>query len=124
MKSLAAGKLDRLIRIEAALEQRDEETGETTLTWPPEGGVVLAEVWAERLDPATLERFTSDQEVAEIDRAWQIRYRRELLDIVTPEPRFRVVDSGRVFDITGVVEVGRHVALVVKGKARAEGAEG
>jgi head-tail adaptor len=115
----AAGDLDRRIRIEGCTKATSA-SGEITRSWPPLAGFVLAEVWAQQLQRTPRERFLTQQPVAELEAGWRIRWRRDLVDRISPSEDLRILDDGRVYDITGVVETGRREGLEIYGKARAE----
>jgi SPP1 family predicted phage head-tail adaptor len=118
---MQAGRLDRRIRIEQAGESRDAQTRAVVRTWPPTGGALVAQPWAERLPATGREFYQAQQRIAEIGAGWRIRWSRWVSDHVTPTEGFRVVDdSGRAFDIVDVREEGRREGLLVFGKARAE----
>lgn len=70
--------------------------------------------WAERLELRGDERYAATQMVAEADTRWRIRYRADL----TPIDRLSYAE--RIYDVTGVVEIGRREGLEIYSKARAE----
>ena len=113
---MEAGKLDRRIRIDTATAVRDPQTRELVRTWLP-----LATVWAERLPQTGREYYGAQQQVAEINAGWQIRWS-STVAAVTPTEGFRVVADGREYDILDVREADRtrRRALLIFGKARAE----
>ncbi len=117
---IESGKLDRRIRIEQATATQDATSREPIRTWPPDGGVLLAEVWAERLPQTGREMYQERQAVAEVSVGWRIRWQ-TALSALTPDESFRIVDdTGRAFDIAEVREEGRREGLLIFGKGRAE----
>lgn len=120
---IAAGKLDRRIRLEEAGISTAPVTGENQKAWPPAAGFLVAEVWAERLPATGREMFTARQLVAEISAGWRIRWQASIATKVTPHEQFRIVDeAGRGYDIVEVREPEgtRRSELLIFGQARAE----
>ncbi len=120
---IAAGELDRRIRFEEAGEARDPSTRELVRTWPPEGGVLIAEVAAARLEETGREMRTARQTWAELEVGWKIRWKASIEERVSPTDRFRVVERGRVFDlVTQPYQPAgtRRTELLVFAKGRAE----
>ena len=109
--TVRAGLLDRRVRLERRVEETDD-SGQSVVRWLP-----LAEVWA-RVEPlGGREGFGQQQWVATGDVRFTIRWR----DDVTP--LHRVFHDGQVYDVMTVAEDGRREALLVVGRARAEGKE-
>ncbi len=119
---IAAGRLDCLLQLESCSKDQAAASGEITRKWPPDGGVIFARIWGEALDRRTLERFLGQQFVAEVEVGWQVRWRQDLADRVSPNEDVRLVVQGRAYDILGVFEPPgtRRMALVIRAKARAE----
>ncbi len=116
---MQAGRLDRRLRIETC-SKTTSASGEVTRSWPPDGGSILAEVWAERLERTARERFMTQQLVAQLEAGWRIRWSQDVADQLSPLEDLRLIESGRIYDITGVVEIGRRGGFELYGKARAE----
>lgn len=111
---MEAGKLDRRIRIEQAMETVDPSTGEVSKVW-----LTVVNRWAKRLDATTHERFITQQPVAEMETGWQLQWSRTIANLLTTDETLRVVDD-RTYDVTGFVEIGRRVGFEVYGRARTE----
>lgn len=108
---LAAGDLDRRLRIERAVLTRDG-FGEEIAVWG-----LLAGVWAGKRDVSDRERIASAEVAAEITTRFVIRWSPDVADV---NPKDRIVFDGRIFDISGVKEIGRREGLEVSAAARAE----
>lgn len=108
---IAAGKLDRQLRIEAL-----QTTGADALNQPTTAWVPLATVWAQVAQLTTAERNAAGQVIATQARVFIIRYR----DDVYPGEDRAIVFEGRRYDIAGVEEIGRREGLRVLATARAE----
>lgn len=109
---LAAGDLDRRIRIEQATEtQAPDGSGEPETTW-----ATVAEVWAQKDPLGGRELFTAQQVAAKVDTRFRLRWRND----VRPE-RMRIVDEDlRLYDIQAVQEIGRRDGLLLLTSARGE----
>jgi len=105
---LRSGRLDRRIKLQRKTVV-ENSYGEPIETW-----VDLATVWAEYLPARSVERYAATQMMAEVDTRWRIRYRTDLT------PIDRLSYAGRLYDVTGVVEMGRREGLEIYSKARAE----
>ena len=98
--------MDRFITIEDPTVTQDDFGGEVT-TW-----ATFAQVWAQRVDMRAKERFNSEQIQAIETTTWRIRY----LDGVQPD--MRIVYFGKVYEITGLAELGRAAGLEIVTEAR------
>lgn len=105
---IEAGKLNRQITLERRSMAQDA-TGSPIETWN-----TLATVWAEKVDMRGSERYTAAQTVAQLDTKFRIRYRHGLT------PIDRITYDGRVYDVGGILEIGRAEGLEFHAKARAE----
>ncbi|HON00634.1 MAG TPA: phage head closure protein [Acidobacteriota bacterium] len=105
---MRSGRLDRRIKLQRKTVV-ENSYGEPIETW-----VDLATVWAEYLPARSVERYAATQMMAEVDTRWRIRYRTDLT------PIDRLSYAGRLYDVTGVVEMGRREGLEIYSKARAE----
>lgn len=103
-----AGKMDRQITLQRKYVT-ENESGEQIETWTD-----IATVWAQKIDMRGSERFTASQTVAQVDTKFKIWYRRGLT------PIDRVLYEGKLYDVGGVLEIGRAVGLELHAKARAE----
>jgi head-tail adaptor len=111
--SMRAGKLDRLVTLEARTFVRDTRTGEQVETWAP-----LGDVWAEKLEGHVLERYTGTQKIAEATRGYRMRWANALLDLTSDGHR---LIHGQVWNVLGVQEIGRREGVLVQVNARTEG---
>ena len=98
--------MDRFITIEDPTVTQDDFGGEVT-TWTE-----FATVWAQRVDMKARERFNSDQIQAKEMTTWRIRF----LDGIQPD--MRIVYFGKVYEITGIAELGRMAGLEIVTEAR------
>ena len=103
-----AGKLDRRITLQRK-SMTFNDAGEPVETWHE-----IATVWAEKVDMRGSERYTAAQTVAQLDTKFRIRYRQQIT------PIDRVLCYGRVYDVGGILEIGRREGLELHAKARAE----
>jgi SPP1 family predicted phage head-tail adaptor len=109
---LAAGNLDRRIRLERFTFTTDEGSGEQVKTW-----ATLATVWASKRDVSDGERLRSAEVAAEIGTRFQIRWDSSWSDLNAKD---RVVCEGRIYDIVGVKELGHHDGVEISAIARAD----
>ncbi len=98
---LNSGDLDREIVLETAT-QTQSDSGEPIVTW---GGAET--VWAQWLSTSTREVFRLQREGSYIDGLFRIY---DKSPRPTPEAT-RVVFEERLYDVTGVVEIGRGEGL-------------
>ncbi len=111
MTGLDAGRLDRLVQFERASMTTD------ALNEPVEQWGLLASVWASATPVSDGERFAAGERAAEITMRFRTHHCAVLADL---DERDRVVFDGRVYDITGVKEIGRQRGIEVTAAARAE----
>ena len=105
---MEAGRRDRRISIERAVETTDG-LGGTVHTWLP-----LAMVWAEVEPLSDGERWRAQEVAAHVTHRFRILWGVGVL------PTDRVVYDGRVFDVSGVREIGRQEGQELTAAARAE----
>lgn len=111
---MRGGNLDQRVRIYARRRVRDPSTGEWTETWD-----LMGEVWAERLDGKALERFATQQKVAEVECGFRMRYAPALMTI-TPD-RHKLAWNGQDFEVLGVIPIQRRQGVAALCVARGEG---
>jgi SPP1 family predicted phage head-tail adaptor len=107
---MAAGALDRRITIEQLTETRDGAGG-VVPTWD-----AVCVIWAQRTPVTAREKFAAQQLAADADTRYRIR---DPGFEVSPKTH-RVKDGLRVYDIRGVLEVGRREGVDLLALARAE----
>lgn len=107
---MQAGKLDRRITLQRATTAQDE-TGQEVQTWSD-----LATVWASRRDVSDAERVAAAEVAASITTRFQIRWGTSWADLNPRE--HRVALDGRIYDISGVKEIGRREGLEITAAAR------
>ena len=105
---MRAGELDRRVTIEYKTEAPDT-SGQPIETWK-----TLFETWATVRPLRGDERYMSEQTVASADTQFRIRFRADIT------PLNRINYDGRIYDITGVIELGRTEGLEILGRTRAE----
>lgn len=103
------GRLDRRVVIEQAAETQNS-SGEAVPTWSE-----LATVWASVRPARTVESVQGDQEHAVRETVFRVRHRTDVTE------KMRVSYGGKVYDIAGIVEIGRREALDLTGVVRALG---
>ncbi len=107
--NMAAGPLDRRIRIEEATEVRDKAGDLLPATWsPPTGWPREGRRWASKRDPRPNEKGgdgSSQVLLREIDTVFVLRWDR-FSSRIAPET-FRVVYRDRAYEIVGLGEVNR-----------------
>lgn len=102
------GLLDRRIEIQEIIESQNE-AGETI-----EVPVKLFETWAQVIEMRGTERFTSQQTVAQAETKFKMRYRPNI------SAKSRIIYNNQVYDITGVLEIGRREGLELHARSRGD----
>lgn len=111
---LAAGKLDRRIRLERSTATQDE-MNEDVLTWHE-----LATVWASYEPIRDGEKFRAASTSAGLSARFVIRYSSQVADL---NPMDRLVFKGVTYAIVGVKEAqGRNVGLEITVAGLGDGA--
>jgi SPP1 family predicted phage head-tail adaptor len=106
-----AGQMDREISLETATKTQDPSSGEEIITWAGEI------IWARWLPAGTREAWQAQQRLsAFVDGVFHIY---DKSPRPTPEGS-RVVFDGRIYDVKGVVEIGRGEGLELDVVARGE----
>ena len=108
--AIKSRELDRRIAIERAT-LTDDGFGKVH-AWTP-----LATVWAKSMPLSDGERWRAGSIGATATHRFRIRYSSQVADL---NPKDRLVFEGRVFDITGVKELGRREGLEITASARAD----
>ena len=108
---LAAGSLDRRVRLERATSQANA-FNEPVQTWTP-----IATVWASKKDVSDRERLASAQVGASLTTRFQIRWSSLVADLNSKD---RLVCEGRTYEIAAVRELGRREGLEISATARAD----
>ncbi len=108
-----SGRLNRRITIEAKTTAQDK-TGEPVETWS-----AVRQLWAERKYQRAGERFEARQTVAEVEAIFMVLFNPTVKDL-SPDLHRIVDQDGRIYNITGVTEVGYRELLEITGIARAE----
>lgn len=112
---MRAGKLDKLIVIRRRTRTRDPASGELVETWAPLGPAISAEL----VEGKALERYASQQKIAEVSVAFRLRWAPGLLTLTPDEHR---ISYGQFdYDVKGLVEIQRREGVVALCGARAEG---
>lgn len=114
---MKAASLDRRVTVQIRTRVQSAASGEETEVWAD-----LFTVWMSKREMRTTERWMADQEVAEVDSSFRARWSPALLE-VRPDTH-RLVHRGRVFDIHGVIDLGRLDGVEFSCKARGEAAYG
>lgn len=106
---MEAGKLDRRITIERAVETTDA-VGGVVRTWLP----IWSNIAAAAIPVSDGERWRAGELAAHVDTRFQVRWGFGV------EVTDRLVFEGRTFAIEGVKEIGRRVGQEITAAARAE----
>lgn len=108
--ALAAGDLDRRIRLERFTETRDEYN-EPVKTWS-----LLANRWAAYEPLSDGEKFRASETAAEASARFRIRWSQAVRGL---NPKDRLVFEGRTYEIVRTKEVGRRegIEITVSGRA-------
>ena len=107
MRGIRVGAMDRRITLQTATETQDGY-GEPVPTWS-----TLATVWASVRPERASEQFEGDQEHATRQTIFRIRYRSDVNE------KTRISYGSQVYDITGIIEIGRREALDLTATVRA-----
>lgn len=108
---LAAGSLDRRIRIERATTTKNG-FNEDVQSWEE-----LATVWAAKQEVPDGEKWRAGEVAASITTRFRVRWSTV---ISTVDERDRIIFEGRLFDITRLKEIGRRVGREITASARSE----
>lgn len=106
-----AGDLDRRIVIERGTAVRDDFNNEVT-TWAP-----LMEVWASFRAASAREQLASQEEGAEVDGVFVIRWSTMAATI---DPKDRLIFDGRTYDIVEATQLGRRNRILIKATTRSD----
>lgn len=104
MQTVAAGELNRRVRIEEKSKTKHPRLGSETISW-----VEHATVWARVMDvlPGKAERMEGDVRMLTRPCVVRIRYR----STVTADMRIVLTDRSRILQIVSIAEVGLREAL-------------
>ncbi len=109
-----AGAMDREIVIQTGTPGQDPVSGQDVLDWDAIAGVT---VWAQWLPGGTLEAWRSQQRLGSyIEGVFRVY---DMSPRPTPDGT-RIVFEGRLYDLKGVVEIGRGEGLELSVTARGE----
>jgi SPP1 family predicted phage head-tail adaptor len=103
---IAAGAMNRRIRVEGYTSSRDPDSNELIQAWG-----LIAEVWAHRRDIGAREFLSSGAENTEQLAVFTVWWRPGIT------PAMRIISQGQVFNITGVSEVGFRQQLQLQARA-------
>lgn len=111
---MRAGSLDRRVTVQVLSNRAQDASGQEIEEWTP-----LLTAWMGKRDIRADERFAGAQVVAEIDAVFVSRWWRAMAE-VRPDTH-RLSYDGRIWNIVGIREIGRHEGLEFAACARAEG---
>lgn len=97
-----AGSYDRLITVQSKTTAYNAD-GQPIDTWST-AFTLNARIESQQ----ATERFAAQQQYATVDTVFRVRWNEAITPTLTPQGN-RVVYRGRVFDLLGVVEIGRKV---------------
>lgn len=113
--NIAAGDLDRRIRVEFATEGRDRAGDQVAESWgPPPGWPADGKRWAAKRDgrPSEQPSLTVSQQVLrQIDTVFTLRWDR-FTSVIAPETH-RIVYRGRAYEIVGLGEGEREDGVIL-----------
>lgn len=104
---MRAGRFDRLVRIEKPTIVEDA-LGSDIETWG-----LLQSTPAERVTQKATEAWKAGGTAAQREVVWRVRWSPLLADMVDEGTKYRIVDNGKVYPISGVVEIGRRQGLEI-----------
>lgn len=102
MKFIDVGTLDRKITIQSVTATSDPLTNEPIKTF-----ATLATPWAKRLKNQSNEQYDAAQQVSTQTVRYLIRWRSDVTE------KMRIVDGAKTFEISGIEEMDRKVALIL-----------
>lgn len=108
-----SGRYDRQLTIQLATRTRNA-VGEEVVSWSN-----WANVWAARETQTATERFIASQPYAEVDTLWRCGWNSAIMEQLSPK-NHRILYRDRVYDILGVVEIGRQAETHIPTKARTD----
>lgn len=111
---MRGGRLDRRLTLWKRERVRDPKSGELVDGWTRMG-----DLWARSMPASVLERHASQQKLAEVSQGYEMRWAPALITL-TPDEH-RVSYGHLVYDIVGVMEIGRREGVSAFCRARAEG---
>ncbi|WP_332717347.1 phage head closure protein [Pelagibacterium mangrovi] len=111
-----AGDLDRRI----TLHKAGEPQGEDDFGNPIPGEDINLTRWAEYLPVSDRERLAAMEVSASYTARFRIRWSQAVKSV---DPTWRLTFEGRVYDISGVKELGRREGIEITASARAEAIE-
>jgi len=103
LQGMRVGRMDRRITLQTNMPAQDAY-GEPIEAWSD-----IATVWASVAPKSATERFESDQEHAQAQTEFRVRWRAGI------DAADRITYNGQVYDITGVIELGRREGLLITG---------
>ncbi|AWN47643.1 hypothetical protein DK419_16075 [Methylobacterium terrae] len=103
---IAAGAMNKRVRVEAFTSTRDPISNEEIREWS-----LVAEVWANRRDTQAREFFAGGSENTEQKAVFTIWF----LDGVNSG--MRIVERGQIFNVTGVIEIGQRYQLQLEARS-------
>ena len=110
---MRAGSLDRRINLEAKTVARDG-LGQPKETWS-----VVRRLWAQRVEGSKVaERYGANQTYAMVTTVFRVGYFPALTTVTVDT--HRIVYNGKVYNIHGVVELGRKEGVELLCSARGE----
>lgn len=113
MSGLDAGLMDREVVLKTAVKSQDEDTGEELIDWDQ----LDETLWAQWLPAGTREAFQAQERLgAYVDGVFRM-YDHDPRP--TPDASLILFD-GRLYDVKGVVEIGRGEGIDVVAVARGE----
>lgn len=96
---MRASKLDRVIVIQKAVMTKDSFNNDVPSSWNE-----YARVRASKHEVRDAERISAQEVGADIDARFQVRWSRKIAQV---NPKDRLVCENRVYEITGIKEIGR-----------------
>lgn len=110
---MIAGPRDRRITIAYPVAGAEDGYGEAAIVW-----TLAGYRWASAKPVSDGERMNNGQPLATQMYRFQILWDTAMADM---DPTWRVTHDGRVYDVTGVKEIGRREGIEITATARADG---
>lgn len=114
-KGLNPAEFDKRVQVLKRTRTRDPSSGEIVEGWAALG----KPLWAAMDQGRALERYVSQQKVAEVSHGWRFRFAPGLLTLTPDEHRLRW--NAQEFEVHGVLEIQRRQGVIVLSMARGEG---
>lgn len=105
---MRAGRLDRLVEVQVPTTVEDA-LGTDVETW-----ALLEKAPAERLTQRASEAWKAGGTATQREVVWRVRWSPKLDALLSADGgRYRIVEGGQVYPISGAVEIGRRIGIEI-----------